>query len=145
MEGYGFPADLEPRLAHDGWWPSQDTGSLDASGSLTLAGRLDDGFKTAAGALVNPAEVGAVLMFHPAVVDAMVTPLPAAGGAMIGAVVETGSTRVNAHQLHAFVSPLLPPWSRPHVIVVTDRLPRLTTGKIDQAACLELLRRGQAS
>jgi len=145
MEGYGFPPDLEPRLAHSGWWPTQDTGSLNAGGSLTLAGRLDDGFKTAAGALVNPAEVGAVLMFHPAVVDAVVTPLPAAGGAMIGAVVETGSTRVDAHQLHAFVTPLLPPWSCPHVIVVTDRLPRLTTGKVDRAACLELLRRGEAS
>lgn len=86
-----------------------------------------------------------MLMFHPVVVDALVMPLPASGGAMIGAVVETGSTRVDAHQLHAFVSPLLPPWSRPHVIVVTDKLPRLTTGKIDRAACLELLRREQAS
>jgi hypothetical protein len=35
------------------------------------------------------------------VVDAVVTPLPAAGGAMIGAVVETGSTSVDAHQRDA--------------------------------------------
>jgi acyl-CoA synthetase (AMP-forming)/AMP-acid ligase II len=57
MEGYGFPPDLAPRAGRAGWWPTADVGSLDEAGYLTIAGRVDDCFKTASGYLVNPGEI----------------------------------------------------------------------------------------
>jgi acyl-CoA synthetase (AMP-forming)/AMP-acid ligase II len=140
MTGYGFPPDLEPRAEHDGWWATQDLGQLDESGWLTLVGRLDDSFKTVSGHLVSPAQLEGVLRRHPQVVETAVAPVPSPAGPLIGAVVETPAP-VHPSDLHAFAAPLLPAWSRPQVIVVTRRLPRLDTGKVDYAACVEILER----
>ena len=38
MEGYGFPGRLAARESFDGWWPTQDLGSLDETNRLTVAG-----------------------------------------------------------------------------------------------------------
>ena len=65
------------------------------------------------------------------------------GGASIGALVEAAG--VDARELQAHALALLPPWSRPHLVVITARLPRLVTGKVDQAVCLELLARGHSA
>jgi acyl-CoA synthetase (AMP-forming)/AMP-acid ligase II len=85
MEGYGFPPQLAPREHRGGWWATRDVGSLDAAGSLTLGGRVDDCFKTASGYLVNPGEITNVLMSHPAVSDVVILPLASSAGTDIGA------------------------------------------------------------
>jgi acyl-CoA synthetase (AMP-forming)/AMP-acid ligase II len=138
MEGYGFPPQLEPREHRGGWWLTRDVGSLDAAGSLTLAGRIDDCFKTASGYLVNPGEITNVLMSHPAVSDVVILPLASSAGTDIGALVESDGA-IDLDALRAAVVRTLPRWLHPQRLAVTERLPRLAGGKPDRAACRALL------
>jgi long-chain acyl-CoA synthetase len=138
MDGYGFPPKLEPREERDGWWPTGDLGRLDADGYLTLIGRLDDCFKAVSGQLVNPAEIVEVLRRHPHVREAAVLPLRRGNAASIGALVESEVTLdTGALRTHAAAS--LPPWARPHTLIVVPEMPRNLAGKIDRARCLALL------
>jgi fatty acid CoA ligase FadD36 len=138
MEGYGFPPELAPPAHRDGWWLTRDVGSLDAAGSLTLAGRIDDCFKTASGYLVNPGEITNVLMSHPAVSDVVILPLASSAGMDIGALVESDRA-IDLDGLRASVVRALPPWLHPQRLAVTERLPRLAGGKPDRAACRAIL------
>ena len=138
MDGYGFPPKLEPREERDGWWPTGDLGRLDADGYLTLTGRLDDCFKAVSGQLVNPAEIVEVLRRHPDVREAAVLPLPTANGASIAALVETANA-LDPGALRVHAAAALPPWARPHTLIVVPELPRNLAGKIDRARCLTLL------
>ena len=138
MEGYGFPPRLAPREGRGGWWPTADIGRLDGTGYLTLAGRTDDCFKTAAGYLVSPREIANALMNHPAATDAVVIPVPTSEAAVIGALVEAVSA-IDPDELRAVAAQTLPPWLRPAIVAVTERLPRLAGGKTDLQACGALL------
>jgi len=138
MEGYGFPPGLAPRDNRRGWWPTQDMGSLDGAGYLTLAGRIDDCFKTASGYLVNPGEITSAFMSHPAVRDVVVLPVSSASGPVIGVVVERDGA-VELDELRAVAVRMLPPWLHPQLIAVTGQLPRLVGGKADRTACQALL------
>jgi acyl-coenzyme A synthetase/AMP-(fatty) acid ligase len=141
MEGYGFPPDLAPRAGCEGWWPTADVGSLDEAGYLTIAGRVDDCFKTASGYLVNPGEVVQALASQSGVRDVVVLPVQAAHGPVIGVVVEGDA--VGPDQLRDAAHRLLPAWLQPQVVVVTDRIPRLPGGKADRRSCLALLERAR--
>ncbi len=138
MEGYGFPGALEPREEIEGWYPTTDLGVLDATGALTLLGRSDDCFKTQAGYLVNPAEVAMALRRHPVVVDVAVVPLHASRGAVIGALVVSEGA-LDPASLRSHAARVLPASHQPQVIRETSALPRMTSGKIDRTACIELL------
>lgn len=138
MDGYGFPPKLEPREERDGWWPTGDLGELDADGYLTLTGRLDDCFKAVSGQLVNPAEIAEVLRRHPEVSEAAVVPLPGLNGPSIGALVESAAPP-DAGALRAHAAAHLPPWARPHTVMVVPELPRNAAGKVDRERCLALL------
>lgn len=138
MEGYGFPPSLAPREGRQGWWATRDLGLLDAAGYLTLAGRADDCFKTSSGYLVNPADIGQALASHPGVTEVVILPVANPDGPAIGALVE-GDRAVDPAELRATAARMLPPWSRPQVLAVTDRLPRLAGGKADRAGCRAVL------
>jgi len=138
MEGYGFPPRLAPREHRGGWWPTRDVGALDAAGSLTLAGRIDDCFKTASGYLVNPGEITNVLMGHPAVSDVVILPLTSSAGTDIGALVESDGG-IDLDALRVAVARALPPWLHPQRLAAIEALPRLAGGKPDRAACRALL------
>jgi acyl-coenzyme A synthetase/AMP-(fatty) acid ligase len=137
MEGYGFPPDLAPRAGRAGWWPTADVGTLDEAGYLSIAGRVDDCFKTAAGYLVNPGEIMQALLGHAGVRDLVVLPVQTAHGAVVGVAVE--GEAIDAAELRVVADRTLPPWLHPKVVVVTARLPRLPGGKADRRACLALL------
>jgi long-chain acyl-CoA synthetase len=137
MEGYGFPPHVS-RHGQDGWWPTADVGFLDDQGYLTLSGRADDCFKTAAGYLVNPGEIVQAIATHPSVIEVVVLPIDGAHGLVAGVVVEAASS-VDAKAIRATALRLLPAWLQPHIVVVTDRIPRLSAGKADRKACLALL------
>jgi O-succinylbenzoic acid--CoA ligase len=138
MDGYGFPPRLTAREGFDGWWPTQDLGSLDETGRLTLAGRADDCFKTSGGYLVNPGEIADALMSHPDVADLVVLPVPSSLGVTVGTLVESARA-LDPDELRRSAR-TLPPWLLPQIVAVTTRLPRLPNGKPDRSACLALLR-----
>ncbi len=138
MQGYGFPPDLEPPDSVDGWWATPDVGSLDETGSLTIAGRLDDCFRTDAGHLVNPGAVAAALEGYPGITDTAVVPLETPAGPVLGVLAES-ATRVTVNELRGHLLRSVPAWSQPRVVETTDALPRLANGRIDRRACIALL------
>ena len=140
MDGYGFPPDLERLETVDGWWATPDVGQLDQAGRLTVAGRLDDCFRSDAGHLVNPDTVAAALESYPGVTDLAVVTLATAAGPRLGVLLESAG-RLNAVDLRGHLSRSVPPWSQPRVIETVGALPRLSNGRADRRACTALLER----
>jgi acyl-CoA synthetase (AMP-forming)/AMP-acid ligase II len=142
--GYGFPPAIEPLPGVDGWWASPDAGRLDRDGTLVLAGRLDDGLRTAAGHLILPAAVAEALEAHPGVAEAVVVPLGLPGQPVLAALLE--STRpLDLDAVRGHLARSLPAWSRPRVLQQTLALPRLPGGKADRLACIARLARAAAA
>lgn len=137
--GYGFPPAIVWPGSTPDWLPTQDLGTLDATGSLRLSGRLDDCIRTGAGFLVNPFEVASALEEHPDVTEAVVVPLEASPGPVLGALVE-GRPGLVSVELRRLADRCLPPWAQPRVVHVTAALPRLLDGRPDRLACIAALR-----
>lgn len=142
MDGYGYPPVVEPPETVDGWWGTPDIGALDASGYLTVSGRLDDTFRTSAGHLVNPASVAAALEGYPGVIDTAVVPLADPTGPILGVLVE-GAARLSVTDLRGHLARALPAWSQPRVVEITGALPRLSSGRIDRRACIAILEKSR--
>jgi long-chain acyl-CoA synthetase len=140
MQGYGFPPDLAAPETVNGWWATPDAGSLDESGVLVIAGRLDDCFRTDAGHLVNPGAVSAALERYPGVTDSVVVPIPTAAGLVLGVLVQSEAP-VSPDGLRGHLRRSVPAWSQPHVVETTTALPRLASGRIDRRACIGILER----
>jgi acyl-coenzyme A synthetase/AMP-(fatty) acid ligase len=138
MLGYGFPPNLDASRLQDGWLTTQDVGVLDAGGFLTLGGRADDAFKTASGHLVAPADIARCLAAFPGVSDVAIVPLNGAVGRLIGALVEA-PVGVSSRMLRRHAEGRLPIWAQPRVLAVTRELPRLSGGKLDRRACIDVL------
>jgi acyl-CoA synthetase (AMP-forming)/AMP-acid ligase II len=138
MDGYGFPPDLAPPETVDGWWPTPDCGYLDASGTLTVAGRLDDCFRTDTGRLVSPAVVAAALEDLAGVTDVAAVPVGDREKPALGVLVE-GADGVEAGDVRRRLASALPAWSSPQVVATTRALPRLSNGKLDRRACIAIL------
>jgi acyl-CoA synthetase (AMP-forming)/AMP-acid ligase II len=138
MTGYGFPPSVAPPATTDGWWPTQDVGTLEADGHLTLGGRLDDCIRTREGRLVNLAVVAARLRDLPGVTAAVAVPLVGTAGPSFGAVVEC-EPGVTAQALRTGLGHVLPPWSWPRAMETVRELPRLASGRPDRRSCVALL------
>lgn len=138
MAGYGFPLDLELPGIVDGWWPTQDLGSLRADGYLVLSGRRDDAIRTRENRTVNLAHVAARLRDIDGVADAAVMAIDTPSGWSFGAVVAR-ERELTAGELRTKLADVLPSWSRPRALALVAALPRLPNGKTDRLACAELL------
>jgi acyl-CoA synthetase (AMP-forming)/AMP-acid ligase II len=143
MEGYGYPPSLERPESVDGWWASPDLGWLDEAGYLTLAGRTDDCLRMGTGHLVNPATVAACAESHPGVREAAVVALDTAGERVLAVLVESVET-LRRTDLRAHLACSLPAWCQPRIVETVPALPRLSTGRADRRACVEILRKAQA-
>ena len=143
-DGRCVPGRMTPDPARPGW-RSLHTGDLmriDA-GLLRFVSRADQQIKIN-GVRIDPGEIEAVLRSDPALVDAAVIARPrnqAIGDpelALAAFVAAPGHdpARVRA-ALMALTRRELPPVMRPAHVVVLDALPRLASGKLDQAALPE--------
>jgi O-succinylbenzoic acid--CoA ligase len=121
----------QPALAQDGWLHTGDLGALDASGQLSLRGRLSEVIVTG-GENVAPVEVEEVLLAHPAVVDAAVygRPDPEWGEAVIAAVVLRDGLAVEPEELKVHCAQRLARFKVPKQIKFTNALPRTASGKL---------------
>jgi acyl-CoA synthetase (AMP-forming)/AMP-acid ligase II len=118
-------------VMQDGWFPTRDSGSLDAAGYLFLEGRLDDVIVRGAENM-SPAEIEDVLVTHPSVVDACVVGVPDLewGEKVVAAVVVGEGASVTEAELQAWVRSRLRSSKTPDHIEFRAELPYNDIGKL---------------
>ena len=131
----GYRCDPEGTAGafRDGWFVTQDAGSLDPDGRLTVTGRLDD-VVVSGGVYVAPAAVEAVLREHPDVVDAVVFGRTDDewGQRVVAAVVPAPGSSPGLAELRPWVAERLGPPAAPRELHLVDVVPLLHTGKPDR-------------
>ena len=115
----------------DGWFPTRDTGYLDADGYLYLSGRADDVI-VRGGENISPAEVEDVLLSHDAVADAAAVAVPSEqwGEAVGIAVVLKPQASIGSEELCDLVRSRLRSSRVPEAVRFVDQLPYNETGKL---------------
>ena len=134
-KGYRNPVIPDP-FAKPGWFRTDDLGTVDESGVLTVLGRADDAISTG-GLTVLPQPVEAALCTHPSVSDCAVFGLPddRLGQRVVTAVVVTdGCAPPTLDTLRAVVTSTLDATAAPRELHIVDALPRRGIGKVDRAA-----------
>ncbi len=134
-KGYRNPVDPDP-FAEPGWFRTDDLGTVDGAGVLTVLGRVDDAISTG-GLTVLPQPVEAALCAHPAVGDCAVFGLvdDRLGQRVVAAiVVEAGCEAPTLAALRAEVARTLDATAAPRELHIVDALPRRGIGKVDRAA-----------
>ncbi len=133
MEGYrNDPRATARAFTTDGWLRTDDLGSIDDGGRLTVLGRADDAIRTGA-ETVWPDEVEAVLRTHPKVADVAVAGRPdPEWGQRVGAwVVPTAAADPpTLEDLRNHVSETLARHKAPRELILADAIPRTPSGKI---------------
>jgi O-succinylbenzoic acid--CoA ligase len=131
----GYRLDPEGTAAAfaDGWFRTRDAGTLDATGRLTVHGRLDDVVVTG-GVNVAPQAVEAVLREHPDVLDAVVFGRPDDewGQRVVAAVVPARGATPDLAALRPWVTERLGGPAAPRELHRIDAVPTLHTGKPDR-------------
>ncbi len=74
LDGYATPDGLRCPFDSDGWFATGDVGSLDASGRLSVEGRIDFGF-VSGGENVRPEAIERALADVPGIVQSVVVPV----------------------------------------------------------------------
>ncbi len=115
----------------DGWFPTRDTGHLDAAGYLYLSGRADDVI-VRGGENISPAEIEDLLLTHQAIADAAAVAVPSEqwGEAVGIAVVCKPGVTVAAAELRAFIRARLRSSRVPEAVRFVEALPYNETGKL---------------
>lgn len=134
-KGYRNPVDPDP-FAEPGWFLTDDLGTVDDSGVLTVLGRADDAISTG-GLTVLPQPVEAALSTHPAVRDCAVFGLAddRLGQRVVAAVVVSdGCAAPTLEVLRAHVTATLDATAAPRELHIVDVLPRHGIGKLDRMA-----------
>jgi acyl-CoA synthetase (AMP-forming)/AMP-acid ligase II len=134
-KGYRNPVDPDP-FAQPGWFRTDDLGSLDVSGVLTVLGRADDAIGTG-GLTVLPGLVEAALRTHPAVDDCAVFGLAddRLGQRVVAAVVvREGCAAPTLDALREHAARTLDATAAPRELHIVDALPRRGIGKVDRIA-----------
>lgn len=133
--GYRNPSGTDA-FAEPGWFYTDDIGSIDNSGRLTVLGRIDDAISTG-GLTVLPAVVEEVLGRHPAVADCAVFAMEdnRLGQRVTAAiVVSAGMTPPSLSEINAYLTTTLDHTAAPRQLYVLDELPRRGIGKLDRVA-----------
>jgi O-succinylbenzoic acid--CoA ligase len=134
-KGYRNPVVPDP-FAEPGWFYTDDLGTIDDSGVLTVLGRADDAISTG-GLTVLPQPVEAALCTHPAVSDCAVFGLAddRLGQRVVAAVVVTERCAPpTLDTLRAVVTRTLDATAAPRELHIVDALPRRGIGKVDRTA-----------
>ncbi|WP_414684986.1 o-succinylbenzoate--CoA ligase [Mycobacterium sp.] len=132
-KGYRYPVDPDP-FAEPGWFRTDDIGTVDDSGLLTVLGRIDDAISTG-GLTVLPQLVEAALATHDAIADCAVFGVAdeRLGQRVVAAiVVATGCSAPTLAELRSHVASSLSSTAAPREIHVIDELPRRGIGKVDR-------------
>jgi O-succinylbenzoic acid--CoA ligase len=134
------PDQTEPDpFGEPGWFRTDDIGTLDDSGRLSVLGRADEAISTG-GLTVMPGPVEAVLSRHPAVTECAVFGVPddRFGQRVVAAIVADPTVPLpTLEELRDFVALSLDPTAAPRELRTVAELPRRGIGKIDRRALRE--------
>jgi len=121
----------DSRVTAEGWFPTNDGGSLDAAGYLHVEGRIDD-IIIRGGENISPGEIEDVLLTHPDVRDAAAIGIPDAqwGEVIAVAVVPAAGAEIDGEAVQSFVRERMRSSRTPDHVVVVDELPYNETGKL---------------
>lgn len=139
--GYRNPPEPDP-FAEPGWFATDDLGSLDDAGRLTVLGRADDAISTG-GLTVLPGPVEAALAAHPAVAECAVFGIDddRLGQRVAAAVVvRPGAPDPTLTELRDLVAGTLERTAAPRELHLVAELPRRGIGKLDRRALREQYR-----
>ncbi len=119
------------RLTEDGWFPTNDGGSLDSDGYLFVEGRIDD-IIIRGGENISPGEIEDVLLQHPLISDAAVVGKPDTqwGEVIVAFVVLSTSETLSKLEIQEFTEKHLRSSRTPDEVFVVDELPYNETGKL---------------
>ncbi len=119
------------RLTEDGWFPTNDGGSLDSDGYLFVEGRIDD-IIIRGGENISPGEIEDVLLQHPLIRDAAVvgTPDTQWGEIIVALIVLSGTETLSESEVQDFTKESLRSSRTPDKVIVLDELPYNETGKL---------------
>lgn len=134
-KGYRNPVEPDP-FAERGWFRTDDVGSVDDSGRLTVLGRVDDAISTG-GLTVMPQLVEAALATHAAVAECAVFGVAddRLGQRVVAAVVpSSGHSAPTVAELRAHVAATLDATAAPREVHIVSELPRRGIGKVDRRA-----------
>jgi O-succinylbenzoic acid--CoA ligase len=134
-KGYRNPVDPDP-FVEPGWFRTDDVGTVDDSGVLTVLGRADDAISTG-GLTVLPPLVEAAVASHEAVAECVVFGVDDGrlGQRVVAAVVVTPGRAVpTLADIRAHVATSLDITAAPREIHVVDEIPRRGIGKVDRRA-----------
>ncbi|WP_232321070.1 o-succinylbenzoate--CoA ligase [Mycobacterium shimoidei] len=136
-KGYRNPPTPDP-FAEPGWFRTDDVGTLDDSGVLTVLGRADEAISTG-GLTVLPQLVEAALSTHPAVAACAVFGVAdeRLGQRVVAAVVVAeGCAAPSLDALRAHVAGSLDSTAAPRELHMVDALPMRGIGKVDRQALI---------
>jgi O-succinylbenzoic acid--CoA ligase len=132
LRGY---RDGTEALTADGWLATGDAGDLDADGRLQIRGRLTEVI-ISGGENIWPAPVEAALLTHPSVAEVAVagTPDQEWGQRVVAWVVPADPTALpELDELRRLVAETVAPFAAPRQMVLVNRLPRTSIGKVQRA------------
>jgi acyl-coenzyme A synthetase/AMP-(fatty) acid ligase len=131
--GYVAPADeQEARAFRDGWFYSNDVGSVSPDGIVRLAGRTNDVINIG-GVKVDPETLEDAIQQDPAITDCAVVDVPNSLGQPVLAVVLVAATRdIDVEALRRRCAGVSAVW--PRLVMHAKELPRNDAGKIMRGA-----------
>lgn len=128
---YVGEAPPAPAGFHDGWFQSNDRGSVSPQGLLQLAGRVDDMINVL-GNKVDPERLERAILQDAAVLDCVVVDVPTGPGQSVLAAAVVAPDGFDQQALLARCAAVHPTF-QPGVVVNTDAVPRNPAGKILRA------------
>lgn len=134
-KGYRNPISPDPFI-EPGWFRTDDVGTIDDSGVLTVLGRVDDAISTG-GLTVLPQLVEAAIASFDGVAECVVFGVDdeRLGQRVAAAIVVTpGSAAPTLADIRAHVASTLDATAAPREIHVVDEIPRRGIGKVDRRA-----------
>ena len=119
------------KLTDDGWFPTNDGGSIDDGGYLFVEGRIDD-IIIRGGENISPGEIEEVLLNHPNIRDAAAVGVPDEewGEVIIAVVVSRDAESFSESVIKDFTKEHLRSSRTPDKVIQVDELPYNETGKL---------------
>jgi malonyl-CoA/methylmalonyl-CoA synthetase len=140
FEGYwNRPAATEEVLGEDGWFRTEDLGSVSEDGYFTISGRTKE-LIISGGYNVYPREVEEVLEGHPGVAEVAVVGLPDEEyGEKVTAVLVRDDPELTAEEVKDFCRDELAGYKKPREVFFVEELPRNALGKVQKHLVQESL------